>query len=146
MRVSAGMDGPAASDPVRYASRARTYSKPHSTISPLCSVPSRTRTVTTGPRPLSRKVRSAAPLIHAPLPCRFQFQNFRPAAGQHQAVRQYRCPLSQTRERTAPHAPHSSGRVPYWDSSFLTRSDRLPAYRFCFTATTTGTPAASRAG
>ena len=38
--------------------------------------------------------------------------------------------------------PHSSGKMPYWESSFLTRSGSASGLSILFTATTTGTCAA----
>ena len=137
------MDGPASSTSRPSSSRiarTRPYSKPHRTMSPLCRVPSRTRTVATGPRPLSRKDSMTAPLA---IPLRTAFSS-RTSACSRIASSRSSMPVPAFAETWTNwlSPPHSSGRMPYWDSSFFTRSGSASGLSILFTATTTGTCAA----
>ena len=137
------MDGPASRtswpSSLRIA-RTRPYSKPHRTISPLCSVPSRTRTVATGPRPLSRKDSITAPLA---IPLRTAFSS-RTSACSRIAFSRSSIPVPAFADTgmNCASPPHSSGITPYWESSFLTRSMSASGLSILFTATTRGTCAA----
>ncbi len=137
------MDGPASSTSRPSSSRiarTRPYSKPHSTMSPLFRVPSRTRTVATGPRPLSRKDSITTPLA---IPSRIAVSSSTSACSRI-AFSRSSIPVPAFAETLTNmfSPPHSSGMMPYCVSSFFTRSGSASGLSILLTATTTGTPAA----
>ena len=141
--ISTGIDGPAALMALPFSSnmaRTRPNVWPANTTSPTFKVPDCTKTVATGPRPLSKRASITRPLAIASTGA--LSSNTSACNNTCSSNASMPSPVLAETNTNGESPPNSSGTTSSLTNSPLTRSGFAPGLSILLTATTMGTPAA----